>query len=64
MVSTKSTVQKILNDLPEDCTMEQFLDRLFVVNLVEQRLEELNQDRSETYTTDEVREMISKWRVK
>lgn len=64
MVSTKSTVQKVLDHLPDDCTMDQFLDRLFVINLIEQRLNDLEQNPDETYTTGQVREMMSKWRVK
>lgn len=64
MLSAKETVRKVLDNLPEDCSMEQFLDRLFVINLIEQRLDDLDKPDTVTYTTGQVREMIAQWRVK
>ncbi|MFN3167655.1 MAG: hypothetical protein ACE37H_11385 [Phycisphaeraceae bacterium] len=63
MVSAKATVQKVLDNLPDDCTMQQVLDRLALVSMLEQRLDEHNDPNAESYSSDEVREMIAKWRV-
>lgn len=64
MVSAKITAQKVLDNLPDDCTMQQVMDRLIFINMLQERLDELDNPEAETFTTDQVREMISKWRVK
>ncbi|MEM1353929.1 MAG: hypothetical protein AAGC44_12055 [Planctomycetota bacterium] len=64
MVSTKETVRRVLEKLPEDCSMEQFLDELFYINLIEKRLDEAQQPGARTYSSDQVREQIAKWRLK
>jgi len=64
MVSAKATVQKVLDHLPDDCTMDEVMDRLFVANLIEERLEDFADPDAKTYTTDQVRAMISQWRTK
>ncbi len=63
MVSAKATVRKVLDNLPDDCTMQQVMDRLVFINMLEQRLDELAKPEAVTYSTDQVREMIAKWRV-
>ncbi|MEM6505090.1 MAG: hypothetical protein AAF711_06460 [Planctomycetota bacterium] len=64
MVSAKATVQKVLDNLPDDCTIQDVMDRLFVANLIEERLDELDNLKADSCSTDQVREMISKWRSK
>lgn len=64
MVSAKVTVKKVLDNLPDDCTMDEVLDRLFVTRLVEERLEDFSDPHAKTYTTDQVREMVAQWRTK
>ncbi|MEM9415635.1 MAG: hypothetical protein AAGA29_09190 [Planctomycetota bacterium] len=64
MFSTKDTIRRVLEKLPEDCSMEEFLDQLFYVNLIEKRLDEAEQPGAKTFTPDQVREVIAQWRAK
>lgn len=64
MVSTKETVRRVLEKLPEDCSMEEFLDQLFYINLIEKRLNEGEQPGATFHSPNQVREMIAQWRVK
>lgn len=61
MVSTKSTVQKVLDNLPDDCTMEQFLDRLRLVELIQQRLDLSEQPDVETVSQEEIERTVAGW---
>lgn len=58
MVSAKATVQKVLDNLPDDCTMDQVMERIRFIALIESRLDELDQPGTKTYTTEEVLEHI------
>lgn len=63
MVTTKDTVRRVLEKLPDDCSMDEFLDQLFYVNLIEKRLDDAEKPGAKTYTTEQVREVIAVWRT-
>lgn len=64
MVSTKETVRRVLDKLPENCSMDDFLDQLFYVDLIEKRLEKAEMPEAKAYSPRQVREMITQWRLK
>lgn len=58
-LSTKEEVIKLIQDLPEDVTMEDIMYKLYVRAEIEDGLKELNQGKGIPH--EEVMEKISKW---
>jgi hypothetical protein len=58
-LSTKEEVIKLIQDLPEDVTMEDIMYKLYVRAEIEDGLKELNQGKGIPH--EEVMEKISEW---
>lgn len=61
MVSTKATVQKVLDNLPDDCTIHQALDRLSYIETIQNRLDLANSPNAETVSQDDIERKVAKW---
>jgi len=61
MVSAKATVQKVLDNLPDDCTMQQVLDRLRYVEMIQKRLDCLDQPGTETVSQEDIERKVAAW---
>ncbi|MFK7788532.1 MAG: hypothetical protein AB8C95_03420 [Phycisphaeraceae bacterium] len=61
MVSTKATVQKVLDNLPDDCTLHEVMDRLAYVEMIQDRLGSLSDPDCETISQDEVERKVAHW---
>ncbi len=56
---TREEVTKSVNELPNEFSFEEILDKLLLLNKIEIGLEQSNA--TNTVSTDEVRESLSKW---
>lgn len=61
MVSAKDTVQKVLDNLPDDCTMHDVLGRLEFIEMIQDRLESLSEPQQQTLSQDEIERKVAKW---
>lgn len=61
MVSTKATVQKVLDNLPDDCTIHQVLDRLAYIEMIQSRLEIASSPDAQTISQDDIERKVAKW---
>ena len=59
MERVKEQVRKILDHLPEDCSVEDVQEQLFFLERLRRRLEEA--DRGDFVTHDEAVQRLSKW---
>jgi predicted transcriptional regulator len=62
MPSAKATVRAVLDQLPDDCSMEDVLYRLYVVQKVKAGLADVDADRLVPHeqVADEIRQMLAK----
>jgi hypothetical protein len=63
MLSTKQQVQKVLEELPDDCTLEDVQYRLYVLEKLRRRVE-LADHGTDFVSQDEVEERMKKWLIK
>lgn len=61
MVSAKATVQKVLDNLPDNCTIHQVLDRLAYVERIQNRLDIASAPDAQTISQDEIERKVAKW---
>ena len=59
MIRAKEQVERILHDLPDDCSVEDVQYRLYVVETIRQRLEQA--DRETPVSQDDVEKHFAKW---
>lgn len=59
---TKSKVIASMNDLPEEFSIDDLVDRLILISKVEEALEQVKS--GETYSSEEVKKMMNEWRPK
>jgi predicted transcriptional regulator len=62
MNTTKEKVQSLLNQLPDDCSIEDIQYHLYVIEKVSRGLEAANAEGA--ITQEEVEERLSKWLIK
>jgi predicted transcriptional regulator len=60
MASLKSQILEVAHALPEDCTMDDFRDRLYLQLKAQEGLRCI--ETGETYTREEALRMIQSWR--
>jgi len=58
-MTTKQQVRKVLDDLPDDCSLEDVQYRLYVLETIRARLEE--EKRGEFLTQDDVERRMAQW---
>jgi predicted transcriptional regulator len=58
-ISMKDTVLRAMQNLPEENTIDEAMERLLVLSKIEQGREDVRQGR--THTQEEVEEMSKKW---
>ncbi len=56
----KSTIIHTLNELPEEFNLDDFLERLIVIEKIDEGLEEAKT--GQTISHDKVKKMVAKWR--
>jgi len=56
---TKEKIKKTIDTLPEDLTIDQVIDRLIMLDKIEQGLTDV--ENGNVYTTEEVKSKLSKW---
>jgi hypothetical protein len=61
MSTTKQTVESMLTDLPEDCSIEDIQYHLYVLGKVRQGLQVA--DTETTVRQDEVEDLLGKWLI-
>lgn len=61
MVSAKATVQKILDNLPDDCTIHEVMDRLSYIEMIQGRLDALADPDQNSVSQDEIERKVTKW---
>ena len=61
-MTVKQQVQKILDGLPEDCSIEDLQYRLYVIDVIRNRLEE--EKRGEFVSQEEVEQRFTQWAEK
>lgn len=61
MVSTKATVQKVLDNLPDDCTIPQVVDRLAYIQMIQGRLDDLADPNQKTVSQEQIERKVAKW---
>ena len=59
MSTAKQQVESLLHKLPEDCTLEDIQYHLYVLDKVQQGLEDA--DKNGTVTQEEAEKQLSKW---
>ena len=59
MLTAKESVRKMLDELPDDCTLEDIQYQLYVIEKIKHGLEQA--DRGETIPHDEVKKKYEKW---
>ncbi len=59
-VSAKDLVRAALESLPDDATLDDILDEVYVQEKIRQGVQDANAGRS--FTTEEVRALLAKWR--
>ena len=62
MQTAKQEVSKLITRLPEDCTLEDIQYHLYVLQKIEQGLQDAEE--GQVYTQKEVEKMLSKWTEK
>lgn len=62
MVNTKQQVQTILEQLPDDCSVEDVQYELYVLDTIRRRLEML--ERGEFVSQEEAEQRLQKWLIK
>ncbi len=63
MLTAKQQVQKVLEQLPEDCTLEDVHHQLYVLEKLRRRVEMADQG-TDFVSQDEVEERMKKWLIK
>ena len=58
-MSTKETVMKSIQELPDDATIEDIIEHLYFVWKIERRLEQA--DSGDTISHEEARERMKQW---
>ncbi len=58
-MTTKDRVRQVLDDLPEDCTIEDVQYRLYVIDKVTRSLQAA--DRGAIISQDEMKERVRSW---
>jgi len=58
-MQTKQQILKAIEDLPDDATVEDALDRLYLLYKIEEGIEQA--DGGQTITQAEARERLGKW---
>ena len=61
MVSAKATVQKVLDNLPDDCTIHQVLDRLAYIEMIQSRVDLASRPDAKTVSQEEIERKVAKW---
>ena len=61
MVSAKATVQKVLENLPDDCTIHEVMDRLSYIEMIQSRLDLAAAPDAETISQDEIERKVAAW---
>jgi predicted transcriptional regulator len=56
---TKEKVRKTIDRLPDNFTVDQFIEELVVLNKIEEGLKDIEQGR--VYTTDQVKKELKTW---
>ncbi|HAA11977.1 MAG TPA: hypothetical protein DCE41_09880 [Cytophagales bacterium] len=56
---SKTSVLSSLKDLPEQFSTDELMDKLILIQKVEEGLKQ--SENGETYTTDEIKAMLKKW---
>lgn len=55
----KSTILQTLNDLPKEFDLDEFLERLIVIEKIDEGMEEAKAGK--TVSHDKVKKMVAKW---
>lgn len=63
MLTAKQQVQKVLEQLPEDCSLEDVQYQLYVLEKLRRRVEMADQG-ADFVPQDEVEERMKKWLIK
>lgn len=61
MVSAKATVQKVLDNLPDDCTIHQVMDRLAYIELIQNRIDLSNDPKTPTTSQEDIERKVANW---
>jgi predicted transcriptional regulator len=56
---TKEKIIKSIDSLPDNLTIDQVIDRLIMIDKIEQGLKDI--ETSNVYTTEEVKTRLKKW---
>ena len=56
---TKEKIKKSIDTLPDDLTIDLVIDRLIMLDKIEQGLRDV--ENNNTYTTEEVEDKLKKW---
>ncbi len=59
MSALKEEVQTMINNLPDDCTLEDIQYHLYVIEKVQNGIQDLEDDK--TYSHKEAQEKMAKW---
>ena len=59
MSAVKDEVQTMINSLPNDCTMEDIQYHLYVIEKIQNGMDDIDQDR--TISHEEAKEKMAKW---
>jgi len=59
MVSSKKEVRELLKDLPEDSSMDDIIDAIYVRQKIMKGLDD--SEKGNVYTQEEAKEIIEKW---
>jgi hypothetical protein len=62
MKTPKQEINLLLNNLPDDCSLEEVQYHIYVLEKVRQALEVADTDR--TLSQDEAEDLLSKWLIK
>ena len=62
MVNAKQQVTKVLDNLPDDCSIEDVQYHLYIVETIRRRLELA--DRGETVSLTEAEKRLEKWLIR
>jgi predicted transcriptional regulator len=56
---TKAKIKKSIDSLPDNLTVDQVIDRIILLDKIEQGLTDVKE--GNVYTTEEVKEKLNKW---
>jgi hypothetical protein len=56
---TKEKIKKSIDSLPDDLTIDQVIDRIIMLDKIEQGLKDVEE--GNVYTSDEVKAKLGKW---